>query len=129
MYAVSNTTELTISVVTVTRAEFTITWATKPAVGQQITTLTVTANQTYTIDVTNFITGRSLAIHIAATSFPTGYVQATSRKGNTGTSHDPTLIWTHPGYGQAVPGFNLLIVFGIMIGACTYIIKRMKRQP
>jgi hypothetical protein len=129
MYAVFNTTELTISLVSVIWSEFAITWATKPAIGAEITTLTVTANQTYTIDVTNFVTGRTLAIHIAATSLPTGYVQAASREGNAITGQGPTLIWTHPGYGPAIPGFSLLFLVCIMIGACTYIIKRIKRQP
>ncbi|MFW9822587.1 MAG: Loki-CTERM sorting domain-containing protein [Candidatus Thorarchaeota archaeon] len=129
MYSVINTTELTISLVTVVWSEFTVTWATKPAIGTQITTLTVSANQTYTIDVTNFVTGRTIAINIAATSFPTGYVQATSREGNTGTNQGPTLIWTHPGYGPAIPGFSLLFLVCLMIGACTYIILRMKKHP
>lgn len=127
MYNISETTNLTISVVNVGWMEFSITWSTKPLVAQQITTLTVSTEQIYTIDVTNFISGSNLIIHIAASNLPTGHVYATSKQGHTGqASQGPTLVWTHPAAEASIPGYSLFVLVCIMIGACTYIIKRMK---
>jgi len=137
MYSISETTQMTVSLITESWDELTITWMNKPVHGQEITKLTVAAGQVYTIDVTSLIFGRdSLSICINATSLPTGYVQATSREGDSSYSPGPTLTWTYPtpppngdenGDGDtpfAIPGYNLFLIPAVLIGISLILLKK-----
>ncbi len=131
MYFISETTQLTVSEITENWGELTITWYDKPAHRDVITTLTVAEGDTYTIDVTNFISGNSLSICINASSYLTrGYVQATSREGS--VSRRPTLIWTYNIFldeeGELIPGYNPLIISGIMLGIGILLTKKKLRK-
>ncbi len=133
IYSISETTQLTVSLITAIWNELTITWMNKPANGQEITKLTVATEQVYTIDVTSFISGSSLSICINATTLPTGYVQATSREGDWSLGPGPTLTWTYPtppsnGDGDTtlpdIPGYNIFLVLGTLLGVSVILIKK-----
>ena len=139
MYSISETSQLTVSLITESWNELTITWMNKPAHVQEITKLTVATEQVYTIDVTNFISGNSLSICINATSLPTGYVQATSREGDWSFGPGPTLTWTYTtptpppngdGNGDGVdpfaniPGYNIFLIPAILIGISLILTKK-----
>ena len=140
MYSISETTQLTISLITESWDELTIDWMNKPDHAQEITKLTVATEQVYTIDVTSFISGSSLSICINATSLPTGYVQATSREGDLSFMPGPTLKWTHPngdsgdggdgGDGSEdvtlfdIPGYDIFLVLGALCGISVILIKK-----
>lgn len=131
MYSISETTQLTISVITGNWGELDITWVDKPAHGQEITKLTVFNEQIYAIDVTNFISGSSLSICINATALPAGYVQATSREGHSGyIFYGSKLIWTYPTTeGPTIPGYNLLILLcSVSLISATIIKKQIKKM-
>ncbi|MFX1501297.1 MAG: DNRLRE domain-containing protein [Promethearchaeota archaeon] len=136
MYSISETTQLTISEITESWGELTITWMNKPAHGQEITTLTVAVEQVYTIDVTNFISGNSLSICINATSIPTGYAQATSTEGDWANGPGPTLVWTYttPSNGEEeeqqtlfspiITGYNVVLLLISLIGIGIILTKK-----
>jgi len=139
MYSISETTQLTVSLITESWDELTINWMNKSTHGQEITRLTVATEQVYTIDVTSFISGSSLSICINATSLPTGYVQATSREGDCSYGPGPNLTWTHPeppsngdenGDGDedslfaTIPGYNVFLIPAILIGISFIIMKK-----
>ncbi|MHA2038122.1 MAG: Loki-CTERM sorting domain-containing protein [Promethearchaeota archaeon] len=131
MFWISESTQLTVSLVTDAWEELTITWLNKPNHTQEITSLTVFDFKVYKINVANFISGSTLSVCINATTLPSGYVQATSQDGDWALGPGPTLTWTYPtpstnggGDGIVVPGYNTFLVLGALSVICGIIIYR-----
>ncbi len=97
MYSVSETFDVTASLINDTWDEYTIDWLNKPEHGEIITTFTVAEGKVYTIDVTNYIEGDGISICFNASDYlQTGYVQARAREGDMGSLFPgPKLIWTY----------------------------------
>ncbi len=99
MYSVSQTFNVTASLINDTWNELTINYINKPTHREVIETFTVAEGKVYTIDVTNYIAGRNnISICLNASNYlQNGYVQARSREGNYGTLFPgPFLVWTYP---------------------------------
>ena len=84
MYSVSETFNVTVSLINDTWDEYTINWNNKPIHREIITTLTVSEGKIYKIDITDYIEGRnSISICVNASNYlQTGYVQGSSRHFN-----------------------------------------------
>jgi len=130
MYSISATVNLTASIITDSWSETGITWVNKPDHGQVISAFTASTEQVYSIDVTNFITGTGISICINATDFTqTAYVQARSSEGGYSWSTllpTPKLVWTYNAPDTQIPGFNILILLGSMLGITLFIIRKYK---
>ncbi|KKK41360.1 hypothetical protein LCGC14_2724580, partial [marine sediment metagenome] len=83
MYSISETFNVTASLITDSWDELTITWLNKPAHREVISTFTVAEGKIYKIDVTDYIAGRdNISICLNASDYlQGGYVQATSKEG------------------------------------------------
>ena len=99
MYSISETFNVTASLITNSWDELTITWLNKPVHGEVITTFTVAEGNIYKIDVTDYIAGRDyISICLNASDYlQGGYVQARSREGSYSWSPEgyPQFIWTY----------------------------------
>lgn len=100
IYYISETFNVTVSLITDSWDELTINWANKPNHGEVITTFTVATNKIYKVDVTEYIAGRdNISICLYASDYlQGGYVQARSQEGRSSSSPEknPQLIWTYP---------------------------------
>lgn len=99
MYYVSETFNVTASLINDTWDEYTINWLNKPEHNEIITTITVAEGKIYKIDITNYIEGRDyISICLNASDYyQKGYVQGHSREGYWSFSPEdaPQLIWTY----------------------------------
>jgi hypothetical protein len=97
MYSVSETFNVTASLINDTWGEYTIDWLNKPEHREIITTFTVAEGKVYTIDVSNYIEGNGISICLNASDYlQTGYVQARAREGGSSSLFPaPQLIWTY----------------------------------
>lgn len=134
MYSISETTQLTVSLITESWSELSINWMNKPAHEQVITTMTVAAEEIYSIDVTNFISGSSLSICINATTLPTGYVQACSKEGHIGEPlmEGPKIVWTYPTPtipSGTIPGYELTILAIAMLSVLAILVLNKIKTP
>lgn len=95
MYSISETFNVTVSLINDTWNEYSINWLNKPIHRDVITTFTVAEEKIYYIDVTTYIGGEnSISICINASNYlQNGYVQADAREGYFDA---PQLIWTYP---------------------------------
>ena len=98
MYSISETFNVTASLINDTWNELTINYINKPAHGEVITTFTVAEEKVYKIDVSNYIVGREyISICFNASDYlQRGYVQARSKEGSYSWSPGPQLVWTYP---------------------------------
>ncbi|MHA1689081.1 MAG: CBM96 family carbohydrate-binding protein [Promethearchaeota archaeon] len=95
-YYVSETFKATVSLINDDWGELTINWMNKPEHGEIITTLTISEEKIYYIDVSDYIAGRNnISICINASDYTqNGYVQATSSEGYYLEKDAPQIIWT-----------------------------------
>lgn len=98
MYSVSETFNVTVSLINDTWNEYTINWMNKPIHREKITTFTVAEGKIYKFDITDYIEGRnSISIGVNASNYlQNGYVQGNSREGAWSSEDYPQLIWTYP---------------------------------
>ena len=100
MYSVSETFNVTVSLINDTWSEYTINWMNKPIHREIITTFTVAEGKIYKIDITDYIEGRNnISICVNASNYlQNGYVQGHSREGYWSFAPEgaPQLIWTYP---------------------------------
>jgi len=98
MYSVSETFNVTVSLINDTWDEYTINWMNKPEHREIITTFTVAEGKIYKIDITNYIEGRdNISICLNASDYyQNGYVQGHSIEGAYSSEDFPQLIWTYP---------------------------------
>lgn len=98
MYSVSETFDVTVSLINDTWGEYTIDYMNKPIHREIITTFTVAEGKIYIFDITGYIEGRSsISICINASDYlQTGYVQGNSKEGAYSSEDYPQLIWTYP---------------------------------
>jgi len=98
MYSVSETFNVTVSLINDTWDEYTINWINKPVHREVITTFTVAQGNIYKINITDYIDGRNnISICLNASDYlQTGYVQGSSREGAYFSEDSPQLIWTYP---------------------------------
>jgi len=97
MYSVSETFDVSASLINDMWDEYTINWLNKPEHGEIITTFTVAEGKVYTIDISNYIEGGGISICLNASDYlQNGYVQARAREGSMGDLFPaPKLIWTY----------------------------------
>lgn len=96
MYYISETFNITVSLIEDNWGETTITWLNKPDHGEIIANLTVSEEKIYKIDVSEFISGDGISICINASDFlQNGYVQGSSSEGYFFSEDAPQLIWTY----------------------------------
>lgn len=108
----------TVSLITDSWGEGTITWANKPTHGEVITTFEVTGTAFYRFDISNYIQGDNISICINASNSyeKSGYVMATSREGHGAGLHiGPRLIWTYEVATPFIEGYNLYIFLGLIV--------------
>ena len=98
MYSVSETFNVTVSLINDTWDEYTINWLNKPLHREIITTFTVAEGKIYKINITDYIAGRNnISICLNASNYlQNGYVQGHSREGAYSNEDYPQLIWTYP---------------------------------
>lgn len=98
MYSVSETFNVTVSLINDTWNEFTINWVNKPVHREVITTFTVAERKIYKFDITDNIEGRnSISICLNASNYlQNGYVQGSSKEGAYSSEDYPQLIWIYP---------------------------------
>lgn len=130
MYEISETFDVTISLITDDWQEMEITWSNKPEHNEIITTFTVSSAKIYKFDVTNYIAGReNISICINASDYQqTSYVKASSRESYQSDEDAPQLIWTET-TSPSISGFQILPVllsvsFGII--ALAFVIRKRR---
>ena len=100
MYSVSETFNVTVSLINDTWNEYTINWLNKPVHKEIITTFSVAEGKIYKFDITDYIEGRNnISIYLNASNYlQNGYVQGHSREGFYSWAPEgaPQLIWTYP---------------------------------
>lgn len=77
--------------------ELSMTWNIRPSHGSKITTLTVSSNNIYTIDITSLVEGRNnISICVSYDAAVNDYAIITSKEDTTFNEEDfPQLIWTY----------------------------------
>jgi len=98
MYSVSETFNVTVSLINDTWGEYTINWLNKPVHREIITTFTVAEGKIYKFDISSYIEGRdNISICLNASDYlQNGYVQGHSKEGAYSSEDYPQLIWTYP---------------------------------
>ena len=142
MYSVSETFQVTVSLVTESWDETTITWINKPNSTDIIETFTVSEGKIYKIDISDYIEGEGISIRINASNYlQTGYVQAHSSEGYYSDEDAPQIIWTFDDSDdddddddekisdilKDILGFDLLITLVSMIGIGVLLVKKNKK--
>jgi len=128
IWGVSQTMDLTMSIIDESWNEFTMEWISKPAHGQIIGQIMATSSDVYKIDITSLLTARteiSICINMTIDDYVDDYVYITSREGYILTSDAPRIIWTYEVIVPEVqiPSYNILIIVGI-IGVTVLLLKR-----
>jgi len=100
-WSVSQTMNISISLIEEEWDEYTMTWINKPSKGAEITSLIITQSDIYAINVTNYIGGRnnlSICVYIKVENYVNDYFYITSREGfySFAPEDAPQLIWTYP---------------------------------
>lgn len=97
MYSISETFDVTVSLINDSWSETGMTWINKPEHRGVIAIFSVSSSTIYKIDVTDYIDGKdNISICINASDyFQSGYVQASSREGYYFDEDAPQLIWTY----------------------------------
>lgn len=115
-YYVGQTINVTISLVIENWDENTITWINKPSISEIITTLLITGDQEYIIDISNYVDARThLCICINATTFLTEESFMIFGRTYSMTDWRPEIVWT---YTQTVPefaiyGYSTMFIIGL----------------
>ncbi len=125
IWGVSQTMELTLSIIDVSWNEFTLDWITKPVHGQTIGKIIAPSSGIYKFDITSLLTSRteiSICVNMTIDDYVTDYVYITSREGyySWATEDAPQIIWTFletvsDSPVDAIPGYDTFFVIGIMI--------------
>ncbi len=119
MYYISETFDVTVTLISDTWEEYTINWINKPIHREIIATFTVAEGKIYKIDITDYIEGRnSISICAnASNNLQTGYVQGHSKEGAYSSEDYPQLIWTYP---EPEP-YNLPYSLGYLLGVIVFL--------
>ncbi len=100
-WSVSQTTNVSICLIEEEWEEYSMMWINKPLKGAEITSMIITQDDIYTINVTNYITGRnnlSICVYVKVENYVNDYFYITSREGfySWAPEDAPQLIWTYP---------------------------------
>ena len=100
-WSVSQTMNISVCLIEEEWDEYTMTWINKPSKGAEIISQIITSSSIYTINVTNYIAGRtnlSICVYIKAENYVNDYFYITSREGfySWAPEDAPQLIWTYP---------------------------------
>ncbi len=100
-WSVSQTMNISISLIEEAWDEYSMTWINKPSKGAEITSMIITQSDIYTFNVTSYIAGRnnlSICVYIKVENYVDDYFYITSREGfySFAPEDAPQLIWTYP---------------------------------
>ena len=100
-WSVSQTMNVSICLIEEDWDEYSMNWINKPSKGAEITSMIITQSDIYTINVTNYITGRnnlSICVYIKVENYVNDYFYITSREGfySWAPEDAPQIIWTYP---------------------------------
>jgi len=134
IWGVSQTMDLTLSIINESWGELTMDWMSRPAHGQTIGPLVAASSDIYKIDITSLLTTRteiSICVNMTFDDVVDDYVFITSREGYFLTSDAPQIIWTYletvpaaPDVPDGViPSYNVFIIIGI-IGIIGFFLKK-----
>ena len=100
-WGVSQTMNVSIVLIEEEWDEYLMIWINKPTKGTEIISMIITQSDIYTINMTNYITGRnnlSICVYIKVENYVSDYFYITSREGfySWAPEDAPQLIWTYP---------------------------------
>lgn len=115
IWGISQTTNLTVSIIEASWNELAVDWTNQPTHGAGIGNIVAAESGIYKLDITNLITSRteiSFCINITFDNLIFDYVYITSKEGYSSWSPEdaPQIIWTYLTTQPAIPGYNLFYI-------------------
>ncbi|MFX1478633.1 MAG: NosD domain-containing protein [Promethearchaeota archaeon] len=122
VWSVSQTTDLSVCIIEEEWDETTLNFINRPVKENEITTIHVSNSKIYTIDITEYIEGRtyiSICVYVDINDYLDDYICITSREGYALDAFAPQLIWTYETEVKEpqIYGYGLfLLLVGMSIG-------------
>ena len=129
-YSISETFDITIVMINETWSETELTWMNKPNSSDVITTMTVSEEKRYKVDISDYIEGDGISICINASDYTQGgYVQGSSSEGAIQDEDYPQLIWTYEKEDEepSILGYNIFFLIAAISVISFLVLIRQKR--